>query len=73
MTRRGTHSHYRNNQALRLFRRFVPVTEEYHGDNFFVKRDSKRGTARAARPAPAAVMVNWRTAAYPSPTAKPGV
>ena len=33
---------YRNNRELRLFRRFVPVTEEYHGDNFFVKRDGKR-------------------------------
>jgi tellurite resistance protein TerC len=33
---------YRNNRVLRLFRRFVPVTEEYHGDNFFVKRDGKR-------------------------------
>ena len=33
---------YRNNRVLRLFRRFVSVTEEYHGDNFFVKRDGKR-------------------------------
>jgi hypothetical protein len=30
---------YRNNRALRLMRRVVPFTEEYHGDNFFVKRD----------------------------------
>ncbi len=35
-------SDYRNNRALRLFRRFMPVTEEYHGDNFFVKRYGKR-------------------------------
>jgi tellurite resistance protein TerC len=33
---------YRNNRTLRLMRRFVPVTEEHHGDNFFVKRDGKR-------------------------------
>jgi tellurite resistance protein TerC len=33
---------YRNNRVLRLMRRFVPVTEDYHGDNFFVQRDGKR-------------------------------
>jgi tellurite resistance protein TerC len=33
---------YRNNRVLRLFGRFVPVTEDYHGDHFFVKRDGKR-------------------------------
>jgi tellurite resistance protein TerC len=33
---------YQNNRILRLFRRFIPITEEYHGDNFFVKRDGKR-------------------------------
>ena len=33
---------YQNNRVLRLFRRFVPVTKDYHGDRFFVKRDSKR-------------------------------
>jgi tellurite resistance protein TerC len=33
---------YRNNHVLRLMRRFVPVTEDYHGDSFFVKRDGKR-------------------------------
>ena len=33
---------YWNNRVLRLMRRFVPVTEEYHGDNFFVRQDGKR-------------------------------
>ncbi len=31
-----------NNRALRLFRRFLPTTEDYHGDHFVVKRDGKR-------------------------------
>src|SRR3712207_6739649 len=29
---------YQNNRVLRLFRRFMPVTQEYHGDKFFVKQ-----------------------------------
>jgi TerC family integral membrane protein len=33
---------YRDNRVLRLMRRFIPITEEYHGDDFFVKRDGKR-------------------------------
>ena len=33
---------YQNKRALRLFRRFMPVTKEYHGDHFVVKRDGKR-------------------------------
>jgi tellurite resistance protein TerC len=40
---------YRDNRVLRLFRRFVPVTEEYHGDNFFVKWDDGK---RCATPDP---------------------
>ena len=31
-----------NNRALRLFRRFVPTTEDYHSDHFFVRQDGKR-------------------------------
>ena len=44
MLRRGNdeETDYRNNRALRLMRRFVPVTEEYHGDRFFVRQDGKR-------------------------------
>ncbi len=45
MLRRGDDepTDYRDNRVLRLFRRFMPVTEEYHGDKFFVKRlDGKR-------------------------------
>ena len=33
---------YRSNRALRLMRRFVPITEEYHGDRFFVSKAGKR-------------------------------
>ena len=33
---------YRNNRVLKLMRRFMPLTKDYHGDNFFVKRDGKR-------------------------------
>jgi tellurite resistance protein TerC len=38
----GDQTDYRDNRVLRLFRRFMPVTEDYHGDHFFVKRDGKR-------------------------------
>jgi len=38
----GEQADYQNNRVLRLFRRLMPVTEEYHGHNFFVKRDGKR-------------------------------
>ena len=31
--------HPEKNPVLRLFRRFMPVTGEYHGGNFFVKRE----------------------------------
>ena len=44
MVRRGNdeQTDYRNNRVLKLMRRFMPLTKDYHGDNFFVKRDGKR-------------------------------
>ena len=44
MVRRGNdeQTDYRNNRVLRLLRRFMPLTKDYHGDNFFVERDGKR-------------------------------
>ena len=33
--------HPEKNPMLRLFRRFMPVTESYEGGNFFVRRDAK--------------------------------
>jgi tellurite resistance protein TerC len=44
MLRRGDdeETDYRNNRALRLMRRLVPITEEYHGDRFFVSKAGKR-------------------------------
>jgi tellurite resistance protein TerC len=44
MLRRGNdeQTDYRNNRVLKLFRRFMPLTKDYHGDNFFVRRDGKR-------------------------------
>ena len=44
MVRRGNdeQTDYRNNRVLKLMRRFMPITKDYHGDNFFVKRDGKR-------------------------------
>jgi tellurite resistance protein TerC len=38
----GEQTDYQNNRALRLFRRFVPVTKDYHGDHFFVTQAGKR-------------------------------
>ena len=38
----GGQSDYQNNRVLRLFRRFVPVTKDYHGDHFFVRQAGKR-------------------------------
>lgn len=32
---------YRNNWALRLFRRFLPLTKDFHGGHFFVKYGRK--------------------------------
>jgi tellurite resistance protein TerC len=56
MLRRGDdeESDYRNNRVLRLLRRFMPVTQEYHGDKFFVKRQDGR---RCATPLLAALVV----------------
>jgi tellurite resistance protein TerC len=44
MVRRGNDEQpdYRNNRVLKLFRRFMPITKDYHGDNFFVERAGKR-------------------------------
>ena len=38
----GEQADYQNNRVLRLFRRFVPVTDDYHGDHFFVRQAGKR-------------------------------
>jgi tellurite resistance protein TerC len=35
-------TNYRNNRVLGLLRRLIPITEEYHGDSFFVRQDSRR-------------------------------
>ena len=44
MVRRGNdeQTDYRNNRVLKLMRRFMPLTKDYHGDNFFVERAGKR-------------------------------
>lgn len=34
--------HPETNPVLRLFRRFVPVTDQYHDDHFFVLKEGKR-------------------------------
>lgn len=34
--------HPEKNPALRLFRRWMPVTDEYHGDRFFIKQAGRR-------------------------------
>lgn len=31
----GKQTDYQNNRVLSLFRCFVPVTKDYHGDHFF--------------------------------------
>jgi tellurite resistance protein TerC len=36
--------HPENNPVLRLFRKLVPVTEDYHGDCFFVRRGRRYAT-----------------------------
>jgi tellurite resistance protein TerC len=33
---------YRNNRVLGLLRRLMPITEEYHGDSFFVRQAGRR-------------------------------
>lgn len=37
-----THMDLETNVALRLFRRFVPTTSEYHGQQFWIVRNGKR-------------------------------
>lgn len=34
--------HPEKNPVLRLFRKLVPVTEDYHGDRFFVRKSTRR-------------------------------
>jgi tellurite resistance protein TerC len=33
---------YQNNRVLRLFRRLMPITKDYHGDSFFVRQAGRR-------------------------------
>src|SRR5580765_3516785 len=44
--RMATHSdtevHPDRNPILNLLRRFVPITDEYHGQHFFIRRDGRR-------------------------------
>ena len=44
MLRRGDNeqSDYRDNRVLRLMGRFIPITQEYHGDKFFMSKAGKR-------------------------------
>ncbi len=39
---RGTEIHPEKNPVLRIFRRFVPVTEDYRDDRFFVRENARR-------------------------------
>ncbi|CAA9431315.1 Integral membrane protein TerC [uncultured Rubrobacteraceae bacterium] len=38
----GERADYQNNRVLRLFKRFMPVTDDYHSDQFFVRQVGKR-------------------------------
>jgi tellurite resistance protein TerC len=38
----GQSTDYRNSRVLRLLRRYMPLTEYYHGDNFFVSKAGRR-------------------------------
>ena len=38
----GQSTDYRNSRVLRLLRRYMPITEDYHGDNFFVSKAGRR-------------------------------
>ena len=38
----GEGTDYRNNRVLQLFKHFMPVTDDYHGHQFFVSRAGKR-------------------------------
>lgn len=33
---------YQNHWALKFFRRFLPLTKDFHGDHFIIKQDGKR-------------------------------
>lgn len=37
---KGAESHPENNPIIRLFRRWFPVTHEFHGEKFFIKKES---------------------------------
>ena len=37
--RKGQELHPENNPVLKLFRRFMPVTNDYHGDRFWLKKN----------------------------------
>jgi tellurite resistance protein TerC len=38
----GQSTDYRNSRVLRLLGRYMPITEDYHGDNFFVSKAGRR-------------------------------
>ncbi len=38
----GQVTDYRNSRVLRLLRRYMPITDDYHGDSFFVSKASRR-------------------------------
>lgn len=38
----GSGKDYKNSRALRLFRRILPATKEYRGDNFIISENGKR-------------------------------
>ena len=38
----GQVTDYRNSRVLRLLRRYMPITDDYHGDNFFVSKAGRR-------------------------------
>lgn len=45
---REEHIEPESNPALKLVRRFLPVTKEYHGQRFFVEEEAPRGGMRRA-------------------------
>lgn len=45
---REEHIEPESNPALKLVRRFLPITKEYHGQHFFVREESPRGGVRRA-------------------------
>ena len=42
LVKRDAHTDPRDNRVLKLFRRFVPMTEEYHGQRFTIRQAGKR-------------------------------